>query len=359
MEPLAPKDKIDIKGIEAQVQKIKEMPTPKNPNIEEREQASRNYEEYIKLVYPERSERERLIMLDEHRVKNLKLARLAEVNFTQKIRDWIEATSGEFLTRDVFEELNISRDQKQKVSIILTRLISEGMIERTGRRTGCFRLIERDLARMDIFNIDTKTVNLTLPFGIHEMVKIMPGNVIVVAGAKDAGKTALLLNIAADNLSKFDIHFFNSEMASGELKARLELFDDLPFSEWGKVNFYERDENFNDVVVPGEGNLNIVDFLEIFEDFWIVRKRVAEIWRKLNGAIAIIALQKPQGRDIAFGGEGSIEKARLALAMDKNQLKIVSGKNWQKTNENPRGKVIKFKLAAGCRFIETDAWSLE
>jgi len=191
------------------------------------------------------------------------------------------------------------------------------------------------------------------------MVKIMPGNVIVVAGAKDAGKTAFLLNIAADNLAKFDVHYFNSEMGTGELKARLELFDDIPFKEWRKVNFYERDENFHDVIVSGEGNLNIIDFLEIYEDFWIVKKRVAEIWRKLDGAIAIIALQKPQGRDIALGGEGSIEKARLALAMDKGQIKIVSGKNWQKTNENPKGKIIKFKLAAGCRFIETDTWSME
>ena len=84
----------------------------------------------------------------------------AEENFTQKIRDWIELTSGEFLTRDVFEELNISRDQKQKISIILTRLISEGLIERTSRRTGCFRLIEKQLVKMDIFTAETKTVNL-------------------------------------------------------------------------------------------------------------------------------------------------------------------------------------------------------
>ena len=343
--------KID-EGIEAKVA------SGDNSSPKTAEEASRNYEEFIRLTQPNWTEKEIRSTVDDHRVKNLGLPPLEEANLTQKIRDWIETTKGEFQTRDVFEELNIPREQKAQVSKILTRLISEDLIERTGRRTGCFRRIERDLVRMDIFKVETKLVNITLPFGIDEMVKIMPGNVIVVAGAKDAGKTAFLLNIVADNLGKFDVHYFNSEMGEGELKARLQLFDDIPFSEWGKVNFYPRDENFADVVRPREGNLNIIDFLEIYEDFWIVKKRIAEIWRKLEGAIAIIALQKPQGRDMAFGGEGSIEKARLALAMEKGKLKIVSGKNW-KTNENPIGKVIKFKLAAGCKFVETDAWSLE
>jgi hypothetical protein len=321
------------------------------------EEGSRNYEEFLRFTQPNWTERQIRITVDDHR-KMIGLPPLAEANLTQKMRDWIEITKGEFQTRDVFEELNIQKEQKAQVSKILTRLVSEGLIERTGRRTGCFRRIEKDLARMDIFENHTKLVNITLPFGIDEMVKIMPGNVIVVAGAKDSGKTAFLLNIVADNLGKFEIHYFNSEMGAGELRARLELFDDIPFEEWRAVNFFERDENFADVIVPGEGNLNVIDFLEIYEDFWIVKKRIAEIWRKLQGAVAIIALQKPQGRDFAFGGEGSIEKARLALALEKGKLKIVSGKNW-KTKENPRDKVMKFKLAGGCKFVQTDDWSLE
>ncbi len=189
------------------------------------------------------------------------------------------------------------------------------------------------------------------------MVKIMPGNVIVVSGSKDAGKTAFLLNIGASNMDKFDVHYFSSEMGGGELRARCELFD-FDFEKWRRVKFYERDQNFQDVIMPGEGKLNIIDFLEIYEDFWLVKKRIAEIWQKLDGAVAIIALQKPQARDFAFGGEGSIEKARLALALENGELKIVSAKNW-KTKENPRGKRINFKIIAGSKLIESDEWNME
>ncbi len=300
------------------------------------EQSSKNFEEHLRLTCPHWTERQLRLALDDHR-KNIGLPPLAEAALTQRIRDWVGTTRGEFLTAHVFEELNVPRDQKGKVSVILTRLIAEGLIERTGRRTGCFRRIERDVRKMDIFGIETRLVDIALPFGIHNLINIMPGNVIVVAGAKDAGKTAFLLNVVADNMDRFEIHYFNSEMAEGELRSRLELFEDVPLADWTKASFYERDRDFADVVVPGEGKVNIVDFLEIYEDFWIVKKWIAEIWRKLDGAVAIIALQKPQGRDFAFGGEGSIEKARLALAMDKGQLKIVTGKNW-KTKGEPQGQ---------------------
>lgn len=354
-EPLALKNEIDIEEIEAQVRKIKETPTGSKATIENREQSFQHFEEHLKLTYPNSSEREIRNALEDFR-KTIGLPPLAIKNLTQNIRDWIETTEGDFETRDLFAELNIPKNQKAHVSKILTRLISEVLIERTTRRTGVFRRIEKDFKVMDIFNSEKKLVDITLPFGIHDMVEIMPGNVIVVAGEKDAGKMAFLLNIAADNLAKFQIHYFNSEMGVGELRSRVQLFDDIPFDEWRAVKFIEQDENFADVIVPGEGVINIIDFMEIYTDFWRVKGMIAAVWRKLQGAIAIIALQKPQGRDFAWGGEGSLEKARLAFALEQGKIKIVSAKNW-KTRVNPRGKELRFKLVDGCKFIETDAWS--
>ena len=39
-----------------------------------------------------------------------------------------------------------------------------------------------------------------MPFELENLVKIMPGNIIVVAGEPDAGKTAFLLNVLLLNL---------------------------------------------------------------------------------------------------------------------------------------------------------------
>ncbi|HUV58955.1 MAG TPA: hypothetical protein VMW09_02465 [Desulfatiglandales bacterium] len=334
---------------------MSEKPLDRSSYPKTAEESSRNFEDHLRLVCPHWNEKQIIVALDDHR-KMIGLPSIADSNLTQTIRNWIEITSGEFFTRDVFEELDIPKDKKAQVSTILTRLIPEGLIERSGKRTGCFRRIENELTKMDIFNAMTDIVDIKLPFGIHNLVNLMPGNVIVVTGSKDAAKTGFLLNVAADNMDKFKIHYFNSEMAEGELRRRLELFEDVPFADWKAVNFYERDQNFHDVIVPGKGNINIIDYLEVYEDFWITRKYIAQIWRKLKGAIALIGLQKPMGRDMGLGGEGTIEKARLYLSLEAGKLKIVSAKNW-KGLENPKGKTLTYKIVKACKIIQVDDWS--
>ena len=86
------------------------------------------------------------------------------------------------------------------------------------------------------------------------------------------------------------IHYFNSEMGPGELRTRLEKFGE-PLDTW-KFQAYERSSNFADVIKPGPGNLNIIDFLEIHENFYEIGGRLKEIHDRLKGAVAIVALQK-------------------------------------------------------------------
>ncbi|MCK5341762.1 MAG: hypothetical protein KAR20_00075, partial [Candidatus Heimdallarchaeota archaeon] len=224
-------------------------------------------------------------------------------------------------------------------------------------RYGYFRRIEREMVKMDIFSPRQETVKIKLPFDIQNMVKIRHGEVIIIAGAKDSGKTAFALNIAIENVNNFDVHYFNSEMGDDELADRCELFDHIDFNEWKKIAFWPRTENFHDVIVPGKNTLNIIDFMEVYEEFYIIKKWIAKVWEKLNGAIAVINIQKPTGRDYGWGGEGTIEKARLALSLDRGTVKIVSGKNW--IGKNPRGKKINFKIVGGNKFFQSDEWTLD
>ena len=324
------------------------------------EEASRNFEEHLRLTCPNWTERQIIVALDDHRVKNLGLPPLAESNLTKEIEEWISRLDGEFQTREVFDELAIPINKKGTVSKILARLIEKRIIERSGKQRGRFRRVETELDLIDIFNCDEKTVNIQLPLGIHEFAEIMPGNIIIVAGEPNMGKTALLLNIAASNMYDFDVSYFSSEMGDRELKKRLKLFEDVPFEDWRKFKPYARSENFADVVKSGEGSLNLIDFLEIHDEFYLVAKYIYEIYRKLNGAVAVIALQKNPGTPYPLGGVRSLEKARLAITLERhnktNVAVIRKLKNW-KGKENPNGKQIQFKLVQGYKFITSDVWS--
>jgi bifunctional DNA primase/polymerase-like protein/primase-like protein len=278
-----------------------------------------------------------------------------DFNIAEEVRDFIVTSSGFFLTSDVAKRLQVtSRSEKKAIVNELLRLRNSGMIERHGNKNGCYRKVENEVEEMDFLSAETESVNLWLPFGIQDMVEIMPGNIILLAGEPNAGKTGFLLNMIRENMRKFKIHYFNSEMGSSELKKRLNNFDDIALSDW-KFKAWERSDNFADVIKPGKNNINIIDFLEIHEHFYEIGGLIAGIHKKLKGAVAIIALQKNPGVDTGLGGFRSIEKPRLALAMSPGVLKIVKAKNW-KTSENPNGKQIRFKIASGCKLFKQGDW---
>jgi hypothetical protein len=275
-------------------------------------------------------------------------------NLTMEIREWVLTTSGNFLTTDVYSGQHLTtREEKKKATVVLGRLVKDGVIERTGNRNGQFRRVESECEEMDYLNAQSDALNIWLPFALHQLVEIMAGNIIVIAGEPNAGKTGLLLNILRGNQNRFKCHYFSSEMGGGEFGKRLSLFE-VPKNTWN-FKAYERSSNFADVIKPGEGNLNIIDFLEIHDNFYEMGGRLKEIHDKLKGAVAIIAIQKNRGADTGLGGFRSLEKPRLYLSMAPQTLKIVKAKNWA-SNRNPNGLQVNFKVRAGCHFTQTQGW---
>ena len=295
----------------------------------------------------------------------------------KEVREWVDEQSGVFDLDGVIKNLGLDgvrdpserRKVRKSVSRTLTDLVNEGIIKRHGNRNGVFRKIDRDLKQMNLHRGTEQSENIILPFGLSTMVKLFPGNITLIAGAIESGKTTALLNITKDNLDQYKVHYFNSEMGSDELPCRLKQFSDVDPRVWDKVNFYERSSNFVDVIEPGKGNLNIIDFLEIYDQFFTVGSLINEIHEKLDGALAVIALQKNAGRDEGRGGTFSSEKPRLYLALDHiinqgvgvcNRVKIVKLKNRREGIENPRGKQLKYNILDGAALkpwpVGTSEW---
>ena len=237
-------------------------------------------------------------------------------NLTQEIRDWISSTSGVITSTFVDNEIGISTTFDKKTrSKIMTRLCDEGLIVRHGNKQGCYRILDQNEEAIDFLNAPTDEYDIRLPFDLHRHVKIFPGNIIIIAGEPNAGKTGLLLNIAKDNQAHQQVFYFSSEMGDTELRERLSLFD-IPLDAW-KTKFIDRSSNYSDVIRPDA--LNIVDFLEIHDEFWRVGQHLKDIYDRLNKGVAVIALQKKIGEDLGRGKEMSLEKARLYLSVKDNK----------------------------------------
>ena len=104
--------------------------------------------------------------------------------------------------------------------------------------------------------------------------------------------------------------------------------------------------------------INLIDFLEIHKDHYEVGAHLKKIHDKLTTGLAIVALQKPMGRDEAIGGRVTMEVSRLYLALMKspNRMKIVDGKMWA-AESNPNGLVMPYKIVKGIQLKRDGEWT--
>lgn len=263
---------------------------------------------------------------------------------------WIEIAPGAFsvsqLSRDIAQQLNYVE--------ACEIMVANGKLNRFGNKRGWYIPVNLDMREMDFMNADDEPSNVWLPFGLNEKVELYQDSVVIIAGAPNSGKTAFLLNIIKENMSRFNVNYFNSEMSAGELKVRLGKFDYISLDQWD-FKAYERSGDFHDVIKPGPENLNVIDFLEVHDEFYMIGRKIKEIHDALNGSVAIIALQKNPGSDTGLGGFRSLEVTRLALAIDFGRLKIVKAKNFTGEN-NPNGLVQDFKILHGSQLIKQGSW---
>lgn len=272
-----------------------------------------------------------------------------ERSVAEDVRNFCAMQEGFFLVQDVCNALTLkSRTEKNAAYISLNRLVKDGIIEKYGKKSGCYRVVDRDVEEMNWENAPTQDIQLTWPLSLEDYVKIYPTNVCVIAGASNSGKTTFALDFARRNCGLYKINYFNSEMGAAELRMRLELFENTEKATWKRIRFVERADNFDDVVMPDE--INIIDYMEVLDEFWKVGEQIKNIWSRLNKGIAIIALQKNVGATLGRGGALGTEKPRMYLAMDYGKIKIVKAKNWRAT-ENPNNLICEFFLAGGYKFI--------
>jgi hypothetical protein len=290
----------------------------------------------------------------EEKIKSaLKRVSNRERNLSQEVRNWVTLQKGYFSLTETCNSLQLfTKEEKNNLYVIIQRLENEALIEKYGKKSGIYRTIENTIEKIDFLNVSNETIDLHWPFKIESLVKTMPKNIIVLAGVSNSGKTAFLLNFVEMNMDRYDIHYFSSEMGGMELNARLAKFD-RPLDSW-HFTPYERTANYADVIKPD--GINIIDYLEIYQEHYHIGQWIKDIYDKLNKGIAIIAIQKKPGAPYGVGGATTIEKARLYLSLDSGRLKIEKGKNWANEMVNPNKLSVQFKLVQGCKFIQRNDW---
>ncbi|MCX5806588.1 MAG: bifunctional DNA primase/polymerase [Proteobacteria bacterium] len=293
----------------------------------------------------------------------LQRAARRERNLLEEIRTWWTLQEGYTDLTNMKQTLQLlTKEERNHADVIIHRLKEEGFIEKYGNKAGVYRRVDKDFERVDFLSASGRETNINLPLDLNDLAKLYAGSIIVVAGSKEAGKTAFLLNIALANLGKKRIVYLNSEMGEDELKNRLLNFGNVKLETWAeKMEVFRLKPTQTPAdFIDGSDTIWIVDYLEIAEDFSKIALPIAHVHGKLGNGLAFIGLQKADDKEIGRGADFSREKARLYISLDwdserrQNRIKIIDCKAWR--DRNPRGLYRYYKLVKGAGIIPQGNW---
>lgn len=282
---------------------------------------------------------------DYHEVKDRNLA--------SEVKNWISVTNRDFFVTDLQKDLDIvTKRDKENARQIIKRLKDQSFIEPSGNRHNQYRRVESELIKIDWKGALVHPLSLDWPLGLDDLFTCYRKNIMCFAGTPDAGKTAFFFDFIKRNQNKYKIHLFNSEMSAEEMKLRLSKHDDMKLEDWN-FNAYERSSNFADVIKPDD--VNVIDYIDLNENTYQIGAYIREIHEKLNKGICLIGLQKPFGRDMGYGKEFGMKIPRLYMSIEGGIAKILKCKN-RKTEDSPAGKILKYKLVGGWKFMPRGVW---
>lgn len=260
-------------------------------------------------------------------------------NLTAEVESWVLLQTGYFSVTSCYNELQVvTKEDKNAVRVALSRLNNK-VIEKYGQKDGTYRKIEKDFEFINFDENEPDEVEypIKLPLGLNDIAEVSQGNIILVAGEFNAGKTAFLLNVLKMNKGKLPIRYISSEMKKSEFKKRFAPFM-LPLSFWKQDEMTEyiiKSYDFHTCIKPEA--LNIIDYMEFRDsDYTKGAEYLTQIHDKLTTGIAVVAIQKKEGQRMPRSGDMIVEKPRLAISLSK----------YDTSNDYPEGicSVLKCKM---------------
>jgi len=278
------------------------------------------------------------------------------------IEQWIKVVpTGEFHYKEVLDG-QIDSASYGRLRRIMWDLCHapEPVCEPVGRRDGYYRPIPDAVLPVDWQDVEAKKdFPVVLPFDLRKYVFIYPNTAIVIAGSKSSGKTGFLYRtIVLNMLSINTILLSNMEGGKEQMHDRFYAMTDIQIPKPAPFMTYPVYDNFHDYIKK-PNTLYVIDYIDAPEgtDFYMIGAAITKIRKKLQDSVAVISLQKPYGRDTAFGGEQTLKDAALYIAMDSGKLKIVDAKVPADKKLHPKNMQWKFKYdEEGTKFTNIEPY---
>lgn len=270
------------------------------------------------------------------------------------VDDWLQYHYDEKFDLDIIcRQIGISEPANRKlVSIKLAYEVKRERLEKLNRY---YNTIDNTLRHIDWVNANPgNVIDLTWPHG-HESLEefggedstfgfdgcaiVSEGDLIIVTGDSNVGKTTFAHNIVWGNMNKYHCRLMGNEYVGSKFRRRVQHMTwNNPLNEDGapKFELLERRDGWQYAIEPD--SINVIDWImisgEAGSEFYTVGAILDRIQSKLKKGIAIVVLQKSPGKTLARGGGPTVDLSSIYLSIDYNRLTVVKCKEWKEHNPN-------------------------
>jgi len=271
-----------------------------------------------------------------------------------QIEEWLALEETEFYI-DRFREKHQISPETSNLYVTFNRLCSEKKLRALGR--GLYRKVKH-IDPVKWMEADEEVYfDLAFPtghedfsgFGFDDLISVSPGDLGIISGVSNAGKSALALSFLGENVDKHGCVLMGNEYTTLDARPSPKFKRRMMNMKW--VNWINGDgqpkfdllpvrENFEDYIVPGK--VNIIDWINLTDQFYRIGGILEEIKAAVGDGIAIVVLQKEENSELGRGKGFTRDLAdfyfsidpfgdwqgRLTVGKVKAPKKRVTGRMW-------------------------------
>jgi len=253
---------------------------------------------------------------------------------------WIQLGDEEFDLESLRRRYGISAESSVFYTSI-SRFLEDRKIKRLGR--GKYRRVKR-VEPVVWWEGDTEDpLDFRFPrsydddteFGIENMVEVFAGDMVLLTGRTNGGKTAIALSILGENLDLMRGVLMGSEytaangQASPKFKRRMKRMSWANWLKDGKprLDLLPVGSDYEDYIEADK--LNVIDWISLPGEYYLIDKVLKAIKDRVGRGVVVAVTQKNKGAEFSEGGERSERYADVVLKIDsfgKSESLLTIGK---------------------------------
>jgi len=289
----------------------------------------------------------------------------------EKVRAFVDLEIDEFSLEDFRRKHQIAGDSPYFHQYI-QKLLEQKYIKRIRRAT--YRKV-KVVKPIKVFGRERRPViqlnppqdrETGEPLSFFSDIVLRQGDLWMLSGFKNKGKTNMIMNIISENLDKNPVLMGNEYTIMGkdgeyEPSPRfLNRLDNMNWVQWVNGEGKERFEllpvyqDFAEQIHPG--GFYIIDWINLPGEYYMISPILEEVKRALGTGIAIVVLQKNPGVDYGRGGNPSKDFVDAEILLDPYgddpSMTMLTIGNVKETRSPIMGHKFVYKIKNGVEIID-------